>query len=124
MKHDGSNSLAVVLNVDYSTTFYASVAVPICSSAMPIAGHTMSAWLYFLGTTFDQYTFLWFTAWSASDQDRVPAKIGSNIPVNQWVNFTVTFPDSVNADHVAIQLSPGTNWNGTMYIDSVTLTPP
>lgn len=124
MKHDGTNALAVPINVDFSNASLASIAVPLCSSTMNLAGYTVSAWLYFAGPAFDADTFVFLDAWSASDSYRSPVLIGASIAVNSWISVSLPFPNAIQADHLAINLNPGTSWSGTLYVDSVALTGP
>ena len=121
--HDGSYALAVPANCN---TGVASVAFQICSgSTINMAGYTMSAWVQLTGTALDAYAFLFFNAWGASGNVSSPVLTGDKIAVmDTWYFVQTTFANSVQADHVAIELSPGKSWTGTIYIDGITITPP
>jgi len=107
----------------------ASVAVPFCQSGNTanLAGFKVSFWVYFAGDLFDQQSddvYLFVGAWSASQTDQTPALFKGQMPVNTWINVNNTFPIANSADHIAIRLHPGGHWQGTMYIDSVVVSPP
>lgn len=125
--HDGGGGLAVPINVDYQTTSIASVAVPFCQSGVTanMGGFTVSFWVKFAGATFDQSSedvFLFVGAWSPAGSSRGPALFKNKMPTNTWINVSYTFPVSINADHISIELHPGAQWQGSMYIDSVLIT--
>ncbi|HET7538646.1 MAG TPA: hypothetical protein VFK05_02205 [Polyangiaceae bacterium] len=127
--HDGSGGLSVPVLVDYSSKSIAAVAVPVCQSGntFNFGGFKLSFWIYFAGQAFDQQSddvFLFIGAWSASATDQGPALFKNKMLVNQWINVTYTFPIANAADHIAIRLHPGGYWQGTMYIDSVLVSPP
>jgi hypothetical protein len=126
-KHDGSYALAVPILVDTTTTYLGSTAVPLCAngSTLALGGFTMSAWVMVhsnAGSTLDPTTFLFFSAWGPSAADNEPALFG-NIVTDTWSQLSVTFSSAIQADHIAIYISPN-QWSGTIYIDSVTLTGP
>ena len=51
-----------------------------------------------------------------------PGIVQKQDAVNTWINVSYTFPNAVTADHIAIDLHPGGQWQGAMYIDSVLIT--
>ena len=125
--HDGSGALAVSVLVDSSTTSIASVSVPFCQAGntVNLAGFTVSFWVRFDGPAFDPLSddvFLFVEAWSQSTSDRGPALFKNQMPVNTWIHATYNFPIGNSADHLAIDLRPGGQWQGTVYIDSVQIT--
>ena len=90
-----------------------------------LGGFTVSFWVKFAGPTFDQQSedvFLFVGAWSSTASSRGPALFKNKMPVNTWINVSYTFPNAVTADHIAIDLHPGGQWQGAMYIDSVLIT--
>jgi hypothetical protein len=72
--------------------------------------------------TFDPSSWLWFSAWGPSGSDHEPIVFG-NITADAWFQVSFTFSTAFPVDHIAIYLTT-TNWQGTLYIDSVTLTGP
>lgn len=127
-KHDGNYALAVPILVDNDTTYLGSTTVPLCGngSTLALGGFSMSAWVLIhsaAGSSLDAgSSSIFFSAWSASSFDDEPALLG-DIVTDTWYHLSVTFNTAVQADHIAIYLSPNM-WQGTMYIDSVTLTGP
>jgi len=128
-KHDGNYSLAMPVLVDTVTTYLGSTAVPLCANGSTVAlgGYTMSAWVYIHsnpGSSLTGTSFLFFSAWGPSSSDNEPALSGTNImTTDTWYHPTVTFNGAVQADHIAVYISPNA-WSGTIYIDKVTLTGP
>ena len=78
------------------------------------------------GTSLGPLSFLMFSAWSTSATDNEPALFGDQVATTDtWYHPSVTFTSDIQADHIAIYVTPSPNqWSGTIYIDSVTLTPP
>ncbi len=127
--HDGTYALAVPILDDGVTTTIGSVAVPLCPNGAPVnlGGYTMSAWVMIkngAGSSLGTLSALEFSAWSISGADNEPASFGTQT-VDGWTHLSVTFSSAISADHIAIYVAPSPNqWSGTIYIDSVTLTPP
>ena len=126
--HDGTGALAVPINVDYISTSVASVAVPFCQPGVTanLGGFTVSFWVKFAGNAaFDESSddvFLFVGAWSSSSSIGGPALFKKQMPINTWISVTRTYPVSIAADHISIELHPGGQWQGTMFIDSVLVT--
>jgi hypothetical protein len=53
----------------------------------------------------------------------VLGRYGDIAATDTWYHLSVTFSTAVQADHIAIYIAPS-QWAGTIYIDSVTLTGP
>jgi len=125
-KQAGAGSLAVKVLVPITmSSEVVSIAVPICgNTTMNLAGTTMSAWLYFDGPAFTVEPWVIFDAWGPNSDLAHAVEVGTSIPVMTWHQVSVAFDAMVNANHVAIQLLTNEGWNGTMYVDGVTLTPP
>ena len=127
-KHDGSYALAVPILVDRSTTYVGSTAVSLCTSGSTISvgGYTMSAWIMVhngAGNTLGALDYLWFSAWGPSGGDHEPVVFGG-IVTDTWFQVSFTFTTAIPVDHLGIYIAPGGGWQGTLYIDSVTLTGP
>jgi hypothetical protein len=129
--HDGTYALAVPILVDVTTTYLASTAVPLCAngSTIAIGGYTMTAWIKVVdapgGNTLGALDALFFSAWGPSGAENEPVVFGgSNIDTGNWFQASITFNSATQADHIAIYLTPNEGWQGTMYIDGVTLTGP
>ncbi len=123
--HDGAHALAFPALIDLTNTYNASVMVPICTGGtINLSGYTMSAWIYVTGTNLGTETFLFFDAWGPSGMISSPALMGEKLnTLNTWQQATITFSSSVQADHVSIRLNDPPGWTGTVYVDSVTITP-
>jgi hypothetical protein len=127
-KHDGSYALAVPILVDRNTTYLGSTAVPLCTSGSTVSlgGYTMSAWIMVhnsAGSTLSPLDGVSFSAWGPGGGTSTPAVFG-NMPIDTWFQASVTFTSANQIDHIGIYLAPSGNWEGTLYIDSVTLTGP
>lgn len=129
--HDGTYALAVPILVDVTTTYLASTAVPLCAngSTIAIGGYTMTAWIKVVdapgGNALGALDALFFSAWGPSGAENDPVVFGgSNIDTGNWFQASITFNSATQADHLAIYLTPNEGWQGTMYIDTVTLTGP
>jgi len=117
----------VTIDINYS--YYAEVAVMICASGtVNLQGRTLTAWFYFAGPsmTFD-YTNVAFWATGPSTTTPVGVRFVNGtsqaLPTNKWVQYQGTFTTSVDANYIGISLGTGSNWSGTMYVDSVSLSP-
>lgn len=127
--HDGSGALAVPVFVDNVNTSLASIAVPFCQSGNTanLAGFKLSFWVYFDGPEFNQLSddvFLFADAWRQADYSSSPALFKGQMVVKTWINVTHTYSSAIDADHIAVNVHPGGNWLGTIYIDSVQITGP
>lgn len=52
-------------------------------------------------------------------------QLSSDAAAGQWPStpFSYTFPPGTLASYVSIRLAPSPAWNGTMYIDTVQISP-
>jgi hypothetical protein len=117
------------LRVDAATaTKLIAVAVPVCSSTLDLNGYTMSARIYLDGdSTTPTGSDFFLDTWGSGGADHEVAGTtlsgSEHMPLREWYPMTVTFGVSVQADHIALRLSPSVAWKGTVYIDNVTITP-
>jgi hypothetical protein len=100
----------------------ASVVVPLCQTASistSVVGY--SFWIYMQGTAFPagRNLVVFMDSYGA-----VLAASGMGAPTpGTWEHVYGTVSSSVSANYFGFILSPGGNWSGTVYIDSVELTP-
>jgi hypothetical protein len=126
-KHDGSYSLAVPMLIDPPNATLGATAVPLCTAGatVSVSGYTMTAWILVhsaAGNTLDPMSNILFSAWGQAGGDQEPVQFG-NIVTDTWLQLTFTFATSFPVDHIGIYMTTS-NWQGTLYIDSVTLTGP
>jgi hypothetical protein len=122
-------SLAVPINIDQMTTYTAQVAVSPCKTpgTINLAGYQLTAQVFLAGRELTAWNDAFqIDTWGPSGAaDNFVLLWGSGpIPTNEWFPIIATFSSSIAVNRIGLRLTPGSiNWNGTMYVDDVVITP-
>lgn len=128
--HGGSShALAVPLNMDGTSIYWAAVAVPLCqTNGVNLAGFTLSFYVYFAGTAFmsPMGNGISADAWGSTGESSTANHSLYQTATNTWVQIQLTFPTAItlSMDHLDIRFASGVSWVGTMYLDDIQLLPP
>jgi hypothetical protein len=119
-------SLAVPVAIYDSLMVPAAVAVPLCQAGTPInlAGYTLTAAVYLAGPAFDWNGGMHVNSYGPGGNYDWGIQMFDPLKNNDWNYLNYTFTQSIQVDHVSIQLDANKYWVGTMYIDDVTITGP
>jgi hypothetical protein len=119
-------SLAVPVAIAENNIVPASVAVPLCGSgaAMNLAGYTLTAAVYLAGPEFTWTGSMHVNSYGPGGVYDWGIQMFNPLKNNDWNYLSYRFSQSIQVDHVAIQLDANEFWVGTMYIDDVVITGP
>jgi hypothetical protein len=120
-------SLAVPVAIYENLIVPAAVAVPLCKTGTPInlAGYTLTAAVYLAGPAFDSNGGMHVNTYGPGENNYDwGIQMFNPLKNNDWNFLNYTFTESIQVDHVSIQLDANKYWVGTMYIDDVIIAAP
>jgi hypothetical protein len=119
-------SLAVPVAIYENNMVPAAVTVPLCQAGSPInlAGYTLTAAVYLAGPAFAWNGGMHVNTYGPGGVYDWGIQMLGPLKNDDWNCLSYTFSQSLQVDHVSIQLDANEYWVGTMYIDDVVIVGP